>query len=111
VEQKRALDALAAPPASDDARRERSTALLHGLGQADDAIAPLLASSLSKLGGQRAEAALLSALVSPNRPARLAAANALAALGSRQAYAALAQAASDDTDDEVRRVCALHLAG
>jgi HEAT repeat protein len=111
VEPKRALEALASYPASDRAHLDRSAALLLGLEQADDAVAPLLASSLSKLGGPRAEAALLSALVSQSRPARLAAANALAALGTRDAYTALAKAASDDVDDEVRRVCALHLAG
>jgi HEAT repeat protein len=111
VEQRRALDALSAAPAKADQVTARCHALLSALEQADDILAPLLASCLSRLGGPLASDALLRALLLPNRLSRLAAASALAALGTRAAYAALAQAASSDADDEVRRVCALHLAG
>jgi HEAT repeat protein len=53
--------------------------------------------------------ALFAGLSFPSRPARIAAAAGLSALGTRAAYAALARAASEDADPEVRRVCALHL--
>lgn len=108
---KRALEALASPGASSRATEQRARALLTGLATSDDALAPQLASCLSRLGGQVAADALLDALQLPNKPARLAAANGLASLGTRDAYAALAQAAQDDVDEDVRRVCALHLAG
>jgi HEAT repeat protein len=111
TERKRALDALATRPVSADVRALRAAALLQGLAQADDALAPLLASCLAKLGGQVASASLLHAITLPHKPARLAAANALSALATREAYEALSSAAVGDIDEDVRRVCALHVAG
>jgi HEAT repeat protein len=90
---------------------ERAAALLHGLGQADDALATLLASCLSKLGGNAGRDGLIAALTLDNRSARMAAAHALAALGTREASSALAQCAAQDPDPELRRVCSLLLSG
>ncbi len=101
----RIADALSTP------HPERVSALVQGLADADDALATLLASCLVKLGSNTARDGLIAALTLDNRAARMAAAHALAALGTREAYAALSQCASDDPDPELRRVCSLHLSG
>ncbi len=88
----------------------RIPALLSSLEQADDEVASLLASCLARLRHPDAVAALLQALRLPAAAARKAAATTLAALGTREAYSAMAQLATDDPDAEVRRVCALFLA-
>jgi HEAT repeat protein len=88
---------------------ERVSALLQGLSDADEALATLLTSCLAKLGGAQGRDGLLAALTLDNKAARMAAAHALAALGTREANAALAQSAANDPDPELRRVCSLHL--
>ncbi|HEY6881237.1 MAG TPA: HEAT repeat domain-containing protein [Polyangiales bacterium] len=103
IERPRALSALALPHPA------RVEALLSGLANADDELAPLLSSCLAKLGGGAARDGLIAALGLDNRAARMAAAHALAALGTREAFAALSQAAAHDPDADVQRVCALHL--
>ncbi|MET0285641.1 MAG: HEAT repeat domain-containing protein [Polyangiales bacterium] len=90
---------------------ERVAALLVGLADADDTLATLLTSCLSRLGGNAGRDGLLAALTLDNRAARMAAAHALAALGTREASAALALCAANDPDPELRRVCSLHLSG
>lgn len=87
----------------------RVPALLSALEAADDALAPLLGSCLSRMRHPDATAALFQALHLPNASARKAAATVLAAIGTRQAYAALARVATDDSDPEVRRICTLFL--
>jgi HEAT repeat protein len=103
VERARVLNALSLP------HPERVSALLSGLARADDELAPLLASCLSKLGAPLGRDGLIAALALDNRVARLAAAHALAAQATREAYAALQQCAAEASDPELRRVCALHL--
>ncbi len=88
----------------------RVPALLFALEDADDELAPLLSASLSRLQHSNAIAALFQALRLPKPPARKAAVTTLAAIGSREAYAAIAQLAASDPDPEVRRICALSLA-
>lgn len=108
-ERTRALEALSAPSRPKD---ERVPALLEALQQADDELAPLFVSCLSRL--QRVGASpdgLFRAFALDQRTARMAAAHGLSALGSRAAFAALSRAATEDSDPEVRSVCALHLAG
>ncbi|MET0343598.1 MAG: HEAT repeat domain-containing protein [Polyangiales bacterium] len=97
------LDALAAPVHGRVAR------LLATLATADDELALRLVACLSRQHSVESIDALFTGLGLPSRPARLAAAGGLSALGTREAYAALAQAAAEDADPEVRRVCALHL--
>lgn len=85
----------------------RVEGLLQSLETADDETAPLLTSALARLRSPPAAAALLQSLTLPNPAARKAAAPLVAALGSREALGALKQAAAQDVDPEVRRLCAL----
>ncbi|HEX5658177.1 MAG TPA: HEAT repeat domain-containing protein, partial [Polyangiales bacterium] len=103
VERTRVASALSSPHV------ERVSSLLQGLADADDALATLLTSCLAKLGGTPGRDGLIAALMLDNKAARMAAAHALAALGTREATAALAQCAANDPDPELRRVAALHL--
>jgi HEAT repeat protein len=98
---KRARAALLHPHA------ERAQGLLEALRGATDETAPQLASLLARLATADALRTLFEALHLPNVAARKAAATALAALGSREAFSALQRQALEDTDAEVRRVCAL----
>jgi len=98
---KRARAALLAPHA------ERAQGLLEALRGATDETAPQLASLLARLATPDALRTLFEALHLPNVAARKAAATALAALGSRDAFSALQRQALEDADAEVRRVCAL----
>ncbi|MDC3960359.1 HEAT repeat domain-containing protein [Polyangium jinanense] len=88
----------------------RIEGILESLATADDELAARLASALARMRRDSANEALLAALGLPNPAARKAAATTLAALGTRQAHAALEQAASVDPDPEVRRVCSLVVA-
>jgi HEAT repeat protein len=88
----------------------RVPALLLALEDADEELAPLLTSSLSRLQSEDATSALFMALRLPNAAARKAAVTTLAASGSRDALTAIAGLANDDIDLEVRRICALSLA-
>jgi len=104
-ERRRVFAALAVP------QQGRVAALLEALKSADEQTSHALVSCLSRGQSEDARMALFSALSLDNCAARLAAAGALAALATREAYAALSRAALEDPDPEVRRVCALHLAG
>ncbi|MDB4977109.1 MAG: hypothetical protein JWN48_5450 [Myxococcaceae bacterium] len=108
VERARALEALSTPSTPLSIRIDT---LVRALDQADDELSSLLISCLSRLERKAPSDGLYRALASPNRRARIAAAHGLSALGTHEAFAALSRAASADPDSEVRRVCALHLAG
>jgi len=88
----------------------RVAGLEAALADADDETAAALTSALARLHRVDANAVLLDAMRSPNVAARKAAASALAVLASREALAALSQAAHDDPEPEVRQICALLLA-
>jgi HEAT repeat protein len=100
--------ALAALAISAEGRIE---GLISSLETADDELAPLLTASLARLQRADATAALFQALELPSSPARKAAASTLAALGTRAALDALRKHSEADPDPEVRRICALLLAG
>jgi HEAT repeat protein len=82
----------------------RVAGLLAALEEADDELAPLLASALARLRSLMATRALFQALAGPHVPARKAAAAALAATGSREAIDALRTAAERDPDPAVRAI-------
>jgi len=88
----------------------RVSGLAAALGDADDETAAALTSALARLHRADANAVLLDAMRSPNVAARKAAASTLAVLATREALAALRQAAHDDPEPEVRQICALLLA-
>jgi HEAT repeat protein len=89
---------------------ERIAGILAGLEGADDDLAPELTSALARMGDAAGAAALMKALTLQNPAARKAAAATLGGLGSREARAALAVAATEDPHPEVRRICAVVLA-
>jgi HEAT repeat protein len=88
----------------------RVPVLLKALEDADEERAPLLSSCLSRLQHPDATAALFQALRLPKPAARKAAITTLAAIGSREAFALIAELAIEDPDPEVRRISALCLA-
>jgi HEAT repeat protein len=88
----------------------RIAALLSTLDEADDDLAPLLASALVRMRTPLATSALLRAIGSRNPAARKAAASALAASGDRDGIEAIRVAAGHDPDPAVRNVCAVLLA-
>ncbi|MGK3964625.1 HEAT repeat domain-containing protein [Sorangium sp. So ce118] len=94
------LAALAAPVPG------RIDGILEALATADDELAPLLTAALARMRLPEAHAALLEALRLPHAPARKAAATTLAAVATREAFAAVEHASRTDPDPEVRRVSA-----
>ncbi|MGK3981925.1 HEAT repeat domain-containing protein [Sorangium sp. So ce136] len=84
----------------------RIDGILEALATADDELAPLLTSALARMRLPEAHAALLEALRLPRAPARKAAATTLAAVATREAFAAVELASRTDPDPEVRRVSA-----
>ena len=97
------LQALARPAPS---RVEVITAALQ---QADDALAGVLVAALARMQTDAANASIREALAASNDSVRRAAANALVASGDPLATQALEQAALNDRDPEVRRICAVSL--
>ena len=83
--------------------------LLAALESASDELAPLLISSLATIERPDARAGLLSAIKLNNPAARKAAASGLAARRDPESVAALRDAADNDPDPEVRKICALLL--
>jgi hypothetical protein len=88
----------------------RIAGLLTALVSADDELAPLLISALGRLDPDDGLGTIFEALRMPNPAARKAAAAMLAARGTREALRALTLQATEDPEDEVRRLCALLLA-
>ncbi|CAN92819.1 unknown protein [Sorangium cellulosum So ce56] len=88
----------------------RIEGILDALGTADDELSPLLTAALARMRLPGAHAALLEALRLPRAPARKAAATTLAAVATREGFAAVERAARTDPDPEVRRVSASVLA-
>ncbi|HTA18790.1 MAG TPA: HEAT repeat domain-containing protein [Polyangia bacterium] len=88
----------------------RIAGLVVGLEEADDETAPALTSALARMRRPDAAAALIQAMGMRNVAARKAAASALAVLASKEAIAALREAASSDPEPEVRQICSLLLA-
>nr|WP_153868780.1 MULTISPECIES: HEAT repeat domain-containing protein [Myxococcaceae] len=93
-----ALSALAQPVPG------RIAGLQAGLESADEEVAPLVVAALARMGRADATAALVDTLKGGHAHSRRAAASALAQLGPA-AHAALASAAEEDPDPEVRRLC------
>jgi len=89
---------------------DRAQGLLAALGEADDELAPSLASALARMGDASGAAALVDGLALPNPAARKAAAATLGGLGTREAMLALRRAWAEDPHPEVRRICAAVLA-
>jgi hypothetical protein len=87
----------------------RIPGLLAGLDAADEALAPLLVGALARMGRADAKAAIFDALRGAGTAGRKAAAQAIATLGTPAAHMALEQAAREDADAEVRRICTLAL--
>jgi hypothetical protein len=81
------------------------------LRRADDEQAMAMTGLLARLNQPDATAALFEAVSLPNGAARRAAATTLGALGSSEALALLQRLSIEDPDAEMRRVCALLLAG
>jgi HEAT repeat protein len=78
--------------------------------QADERLAPQLTSTLARLRQPEATAVLYDLLSSANVAARRATVSTLSAIGSRDAYSAIAKLSTLDPDPTVRRLCALFLA-
>jgi HEAT repeat protein len=91
--------------------RHRVAGLSAALGNANDEQAVLLTGLLARLNQPDATAALFEAVTLPNGAARRAAVTTLGALGSSEALTLLQRLSVEDPDAEVRRVCALLLAG
>lgn len=91
--------------------RHRVAGLSAALRAADDEQAVLLTGLLARLNQPDATAALFEAVTLPNGAARRAAVTTLGALGSSEALSLLQRLSVDDPDAEMRRVCALLLAG
>lgn len=87
----------------------RASGLLIALQAADHELAGVLISILSRLQRPEARVALLSAMKLNNVAARKAAAPVLAARRDREMTSILQEAAENDPDDEVRRICTLLL--
>lgn len=83
--------------------------LLSELGTADDELAGLLTSVLARMDRTEALDALREAAHLPNRAARKAAVTTLAGIGTPEAVLEIKRVAKEDTDPEVRRLCALLL--
>jgi hypothetical protein len=88
----------------------RIEGILDALATADDELSPLLTAALARMRLPGAHAALLEALQLPRAPARKAAATTLAAVATREGFAAVERASRTDPDPEVRRVSASVLA-
>jgi HEAT repeat protein len=88
----------------------RVPGIVAALESADDALAPLLTSALARLRTRESTAALFEAMTLTSVPARKAAASALASLRTQDAWDTLRRAADDDTDPQVRGVCAVLVA-
>ena len=88
----------------------RVAGLVAALEGADDEAAAALTSALARLHRPDATRALVGLMSAPNVAARKAAAGVLAALGTREALAALKRAADEDAEPEVRQICSLLLA-
>jgi HEAT repeat protein len=91
--------------------RHRVAGLSAALRSADDERAVLLTGLLARLNQPDATAALFEAVTLSNGAARRAAVTTLGALGSSEALTLLQRLSVEDPDAEVRRVCALLLAG
>lgn len=91
--------------------RHRVAGLSAALRGADDEQAMLLTGLLARLNQSEATEALFEAVTLPNGAARRAAVTTLGGLGSSEALALLQRLSLDDPDAEMRRVCALLLAG
>jgi HEAT repeat protein len=91
-------------------REHRVAGLLSALRGADDELAFEVTSILARLDQAEATAALFEALTLPSPAARKAAATTLGATGSREAWVILQRLSMEDSDPEVRHVCALLLA-
>ncbi len=88
----------------------RLPGLLTALGSADDELAPVLTATLARMRRPDASSALVKVMSVSPPPARRAAATTLAALGTREALAAVRAAATADADPEVRHICSLLMA-
>ncbi|WP_437614320.1 HEAT repeat domain-containing protein [Sorangium sp. So ce834] len=114
VEATRSLIALlAASPAQGSLLAALSTpvpgrveGILEALGTADDELSPVLTAALARMRQPAGHAALLEALGLASAPARKAAATTLAAVATREGFAAVEHASRTDPDPEVRRVAA-----
>jgi HEAT repeat protein len=89
---------------------QRIASILARLEAADDGLARALLAVLARSESQQGRAALDIALASPNIVVRRAAARVLSLLLDDSAKSSLARAASNDTDAEVRRICAAAMA-
>ena len=87
----------------------RVDALVEALAWADDEIAPHLVAALVRIRRADAWRALVGAMTVPNPAARKAVAAALPAVDTREARDALTRAATEDADEEVRRIASLVL--
>lgn len=85
----------------------KPAAMLEVLASSGDSEARAISEALVRMGGEESLSALIQAMSLENVRARRAAATSLAATGTRRAAAALARAAEQDQDDEVRRICTL----
>ncbi len=88
----------------------RIRGLRAALDEADDEVAPALASAFVRMRTADATVALVDVLTSPNPAARKAAATALGTMRDSGVEDALRTAMATDEDAEVRRICALSLA-
>ncbi|WP_437579986.1 HEAT repeat domain-containing protein [Sorangium sp. So ce887] len=84
----------------------RIEGILDALAAADDELAPVLTAALARMRLPAAHTALLEALRLPHAPARKAAATTLAAVATREGFAAVELTSRADPDPEVRRVAA-----
>ncbi len=89
----------------------RVEALVDGLAVADDEVAPQLVAALVRMRRPDAWRALADAMTLDNPAARKAVAAALPAVTTREAHEALTRAATEDADEEVRRIASLVLTG
>lgn len=85
----------------------RAAALFDALDAADEDVAVVLTSALTRLHSSESEAALVRAMSLSSTAARKSAASSLASLRTNAARAALHHAAQHDSDPEVRRVCSV----
>jgi HEAT repeat protein len=88
----------------------RVPGLVAALQDADEQLAPPVASALTRMRRPDATAALVGAMDLPSVAARKAAASALAVISGPDALAVLARAAREDPELEVRQICSLLLA-
>jgi HEAT repeat protein len=88
---------------------QRVAGLSSALQTANDELAVHLTGLLARLNRADATAALFEALTLPNAASRRAAATTLGAIGSREALTELQRLSIEDSDPEMRRICALIL--